>query len=99
MFKEATENGEPFVIAEVGQNHQGDLDHAREYIRIFAFEGAHAIKFQTRNNSYLFSRGAYEAPYGSENAFAETYGAHREKLELKPEWLPILTWDCIKHGF
>lgn len=87
-----------FVIAEVGQNHQGDLEKAREYIRIFAFEGADAVKFQTRSNKYLFSRDAYEAPYQSENAFAETYGAHREHLELKPEWLPILREDCIKHG-
>jgi N-acetylneuraminate synthase/sialic acid synthase len=89
---------EPFVIAEVGQNHQGELDKAREYIRIFAFEGADAIKFQTRNNKYLFSQEAYEALYNSENAFAETYGAHRERLELKPEWLPILKEDCIKYG-
>ncbi len=88
----------PFIIAEVGQNHQGDLDLAREYIRIFAFEGADAVKFQTRNNKQLFSKDAYEAPYTSENAFAATYGAHREKLELNPEWLPILKADCIKHG-
>lgn len=88
----------PFIIAEVGQNHQGDLDLAREYIRIFAFEGADAVKFQTRNNKHLFSKDAYEGPYTSENAFAPTYGAHREKLELKPEWLPILKEDCIKHG-
>jgi sialic acid synthase len=87
-----------FVIAEVGQNHQGDLDKAREFIRIFAFEGADAIKFQTRNNKYLFSKEAYEAPYNSENAFAESYGAHRESLELKPEWLKILKEDCIKYG-
>lgn len=88
----------PFVIAEVGQNHQGNLDLAREYIRVFAFEGADAIKFQTRSNKRLFSKEAYDAPYTSENAFAATYGAHREKLELKPEWLPILKEDCIKHG-
>jgi len=87
-----------FVIAEVGQNHQGELDIAREYIRIFAFEGADAIKFQTRNNKYLFSSDAYEAQYASENAFASTYGAHREKLELKPEWLPILIEDCRKYN-
>jgi sialic acid synthase len=87
-----------FFIAEVGQNHQGDLALAREFIRIFAFEGADAIKFQTRNNKYLFSDGAYHAPYFSENAFADTYGAHRERLELKPEWLPILKKDCIDHG-
>jgi sialic acid synthase len=89
---------EPFVIAEVGQNHQGDLKIAREYIRIFAFEGADAVKFQTRDNKYLFSQDAYEAPYESENAFADTYGAHREKLELNPEWLPILIDDCRQHG-
>jgi len=89
---------EPFVIAEVGQNHQGDLALAREYIRIFAFEGADAVKFQTRNNRYLFSPDAYDAPYLSENAFSDTYGGHREKLELKPEWLPILKQDCIKYG-
>lgn len=98
MFKTHELVEEPFVIAEVGQNHNGDLELAREYIRIFAFEGADAIKFQTRNNKYLFSQDAYEASYDSENAFADTYGAHREKLELKPEWLPILKEDCIKHG-
>jgi sialic acid synthase len=94
MFKKNS----TFVIAEVGQNHQGDLDKAREFIRIFAFEGADAIKFQTRNNKYLFSKGAYDAPYNSENSFGKTYGAHREFLELKPEWLPILREDCVKYG-
>jgi sialic acid synthase len=98
MFDKQLLNKNPFVIAEVGQNHNGNLDLAREYIRIFAYEGADAVKFQTRNNKYLFSQKAYEAPYASENAFAETYGAHREKLELKPEWLPILKEDCIKYG-
>lgn len=98
MFKKDKFGDDAFVIAEVGQNHQGDLDIAREYIRIFAFEGADAVKFQTRNNKYLFSQEAYDASYESENAFADTYGAHREMLELKPEWLPILKEDCIKHG-
>lgn len=98
MFCKENFDDEPFIIAEVGQNHQGDLDNAREYIRIFAFEGADAVKFQTRNNKYLFSDDAYSAPYASENAFAANYGAHREKLELKPEWLPILKADCDKYG-
>jgi sialic acid synthase len=89
---------EPFVIAEVGQNHNGSLDSAREYIRIFANAGADAVKFQTRCNKYLFSKEAYDAKYDSENAFAETYGAHREILELRPEWLPILKADCNTYG-
>lgn len=98
MFQEITSNGDPFIIAEVGQNHQGDLDIALEYIKVFAYEGANAVKFQTRNNKYLFSNDAYEAPYSSENAFADSYGAHREKLELKPEWLPIIKEACLKNG-
>ncbi len=91
-------NDSAFIIAEIGQNHQGDFERAKEYIRIFAAEGADAVKFQTRNNKYLFSQDAYEAPYESENAFADTYGAHREILELKPEVLPLLKEECIKHG-
>tara|TARA_A100001388_G_scaffold276707_1_gene265234 strand:+ start:213 stop:1229 length:1017 start_codon:yes stop_codon:yes gene_type:complete len=89
---------EPFVIAEVGQNHQGNLDKAREYIKVFSFAGANAIKFQTRNNRYLFSNDAYHANYSSENSFAKTYGEHREKLELSIEALKILKSDCEKYG-
>ena len=84
------------IIAEVGQNHQGDLETAIEYIKVFAERGADVIKFQTRNNKYLFSEEAYHAVYNSENAFAETYGAHREMLELKPEWYPVLKEECQK---
>ena len=79
-----------FLIAEVGQNHQGDIDKAREYIRTFAYEGADAIKFQTRNNKFLFSEDAYQNNYNSENSFGKTYGEHREKLELSEESLQIL---------
>lgn len=39
MFKDYIFNKDVFIIAEVGQNHQGDLNLAREFIRIFAFEG------------------------------------------------------------
>jgi sialic acid synthase len=98
MFRPEELNDDSLIIAEVGQNHQGELDLAREYIKIFAMAGANVVKFQTRNNKYLFSQEAYEAPYESENAFDDVYGLHRERLELKPEWLPILKEDCEKYG-
>jgi sialic acid synthase len=98
MFNLENKKKDTFLIAEVGQNHNGNLEVAREYIRVFANAGADAVKFQTRNNKYLFSENAYKAKYNSENAFADTYGEHRERLELKPEWLPILKKDCIEHG-
>ena len=73
---------DPYIIAEVGQNHQGSVESAFDYVKRFAFEGADAVKFQVRDNKYLFSSEAYQKPYESENAFAPTYGAHREHLEL-----------------
>jgi sialic acid synthase len=91
-------NETPFIIAEVGQNHNGNLDLAREYIKVFARLGADAVKFQTRNNKYLFSKDSYEEDYNSENAFAKTYGAHREILELDLKSLEILKNDCINYG-
>jgi len=88
----------PMMIAEVGQNHQGELKIAREYIKVFSELGADVIKIQTRNNKYLFSDDAYNKTYNSHNRFAEKYGEHREKLELNPEWLPILKKDCHDMG-
>jgi sialic acid synthase len=98
MFKRKELIDKSIVIAEVGQNHQGDLDLARKYIKIFSEAGADVIKFQTRDNKYLFSDCAYNKSYESENAFSDVYGLHREKLELNKEWLPILKDDCLKYG-
>jgi sialic acid synthase len=98
MFGVNELNEEAFIIAEVGQNHQGDVETALEYIKVFAAAGANAVKFQTRNNRYLFSEESYAAPYMSENAFAETYGAHREALELDVEALPRVKQACVDAG-
>lgn len=97
MFNELRNSSDVFVIAEVGQNHQGNFDLAAELIRTFAASGASAIKFQTRDNRYLLSEEAFEKAYESENAFASTYGAHREALELDPDWLPKLKEECHRN--
>lgn len=49
-------NVNPFIIAEVGQNHQGKINLALKYVKTFASLGANAIKFQVRNNKKLFSK-------------------------------------------
>ena len=36
-----------FIVAEIGNNHEGDLDVAQELIRQAAKAGADAVKFQT----------------------------------------------------
>ncbi len=75
--------GEPcFIVAEIGNNHQGDLGMARDMVYAAAAAGADAVKFQKRNMDCLFTRAGREAPYGGTNSFGPTYGAHRLALEL-----------------
>jgi len=71
-----------YVIAEIGHNHQGSLDKAREMFREAKLAGAHAVKLQKRNNRGLYTRAAYNKPYDNENSFGATYGEHREFLEF-----------------
>ena len=98
MTKFLKNNKEVFIIAEVGQNHQGKILNAIKYVKIFSNMGADAIKFQMRTNKILFSEDAYNAEYNSENAFAKTYGEHREKLELTLSEFKLIKKECKNNG-
>ena len=76
------DNGDCYVIAEIGHNHQGNLETAMEMIRVASSCGADAVKFQKRNNRQLFTRAAYDKPYEHANSYGTTYGKHREFLEF-----------------
>ncbi len=71
-----------YVIAEIGHNHQGSLEKARELFREAKQAGAHSVKLQKRDNRGLYTRAAYNKPYDNENSFGATYGEHREFLEF-----------------
>lgn len=74
-----------FIIAEIGQNHQGDMEEARELIRQAKLCGADAVKSQKRDIASLLTPEEYARAYTSRHAFAPTYGKHREALELSRE--------------
>jgi N-acetylneuraminate synthase/sialic acid synthase len=74
-----------YVIAEIGHNHQGDIEKCKEMFRVAKECGCTAVKLQKRDNRALYTRAMYEEPYNSENAYAPTYGAHREHLEFNRE--------------
>lgn len=71
-----------YVIAEIGHNHQGELEKARQMFRKAKDCGADAVKLQKRNNRVLFTDAMYNKPYEHENSFGRTYGEHREFLEF-----------------
>jgi sialic acid synthase len=79
---EIGEQSRCYVIAEIGHNHQGSVEKARELFREAKLAGAHAVKLQKRDNQGLYTRAAYNKPYDNENSFGSTYGEHREFLEF-----------------
>jgi N-acetylneuraminate synthase len=74
----------PRICAEIGCNHKGDLDIAKEMIGVAAtFCKADFVKFQKRCVKELLSPEQYRAPHPNPlHAYGETYGAHRERLEF-----------------
>ena len=73
----------PNVIAEIGCNHMGDINTAKELIDLAKEAGAQYVKFQKRNNRELLTEEQYNAPHPNlNNSYGDTYGAHREFLEF-----------------
>ena len=50
---------EPKLIAEIGCNHKGDFEIAKELITMAKHAGAHVAKFQKRNNRELLTEEQY----------------------------------------
>lgn len=74
----------PFVIAEIGCNHKGDIEIAKELIKVARiFCNVDAVKFQKRNNKELLTEDQFNQPHPNPvNSYGETYGLHREFLEF-----------------
>jgi sialic acid synthase len=71
-----------YVIAELGHNHQGQVETAKALIKAAHECGAQAVKLQKRDNRSLYTQEMYDKPYENENSFGPTYGQHREALEF-----------------
>src|SRR3569833_1642854 len=76
------QDGACYVIAEIGNNHQGDLKTALNMIKVAAGMGVNAVKFQKSDNKALFTQAMYNKPYENENSYGATYGEHRDYLEF-----------------
>jgi len=77
----------PYIIAEIGCNHKGDMKIAKELISMAKiFCNVDAVKLQKRHNIELLTEEQYNAPHPNPvNSYGDTYGAHREFLEFDVE--------------
>ncbi|WP_028274625.1 N-acetylneuraminate synthase family protein [Atopococcus tabaci] len=90
------------VIAEIGGNHKGDMEIAKEMIKIAKiFSNADVVKFQKRDVEEWTRRkpeqynAAHPVPA---NAYGETYKEHRENLEFDVDQHRELMEYCEEMG-
>lgn len=90
----------PIVIAEIGCNHKGDIEIAKQMIKeAKEFCGVDIVKFQKRTPKELLTEEEYNSPHPiPDNSYGETYGLHREFLEFSAEQHKILKDYCEKLG-
>lgn len=90
----------PLVVAEIGCNHKGDMNIARDMIETAArYAKADFVKFQKRCNRELLTPAEYDAPHPNPtNSYGATYGEHREFLEFDADQhRELMSW-CAQAG-
>jgi len=83
--------GDVYVIAEAGVNHNGDLDLAHRLVDIAAASGADAVKFQTFSPDKLVSSAAATTPYQRDRG-----GSADQRSLLEALTLPESAWAELR---
>ena len=79
------ESEEPYVIAEIGINHNGSIDLCKKMIDQAVRVGVDAVKMQKRTIEEMYTKDALDVPYDKPYAFGKTYGEHKYALEFTDE--------------
>lgn len=99
--KEITNFGKPYIIAEIGANHNGDMDLAKKTIDSAVECGADAVKFQSWTNQSLISQGEYDRNQKYDDSPKKHFGSLKEMVEkyyLREEQHSLLKEYCNKKG-
>jgi N,N'-diacetyllegionaminate synthase len=87
------------LVAEVGINHNGDLDLARKSIESASQAGAKAVKFQNyRTEEFLSDRTLTYEYISQGDKVVESQFDMFKRCELKREWLPALKETCDQYN-
>lgn len=85
-----------YIIAEIGQNHQGDIMMAKKLIKLAKKCGADCVKFQKSCINEKFTLLARNRLYNSKNSFGATYGEHKNFLEFSEDQYKELRRYAVK---
>jgi sialic acid synthase SpsE len=89
----------PFVVAEVGINHNGELARALEMIHVAAKAGCDAVKFQTFKAAEFVNDPAQMFTYGSQGKeVTESMLAMFQRYELPASAWPVIKAECEQAG-
>lgn len=72
---------EPYIIAEIGANHNGDMDLAKIMIDSAVACGAHSVKFQSWSPTSLVSKEEYEKNQKYNDSAKKHFGSLKEMIE------------------
>lgn len=86
-----------YIIAEVGQNHNGDMKQALKLIKVAKEAGCDAVKFTMRNLDYEFTKEFGDKLYDSPHSYGKTYREHREALEINGANMSVVVGMCRQY--
>jgi sialic acid synthase SpsE len=86
-----------YVIAEVGSNHNRDLDTARRLIDVSVKAGADAVKFQTYSGATLYSTKSPQFDYLASLTDKKPHEL-LDDISLPRDWQPVLAQHCREAG-
>ncbi|XP_065354546.1 sialic acid synthase [Calliphora vicina] len=87
-----------YFIAEIGQNHQGSYDLAKQMILEAKKIGCDCVKFQKSCLEAKFTESALNRPYESLHSWGKTYGDHKKHLEFNIQQYQDLQNFCKEIG-
>lgn len=85
-----------FIIGEIGINHNGDLDIAKQLIDVAAQAGCDAVKFQKRTIDAVYTKEFLDSP--RESPWGKTQRAQKEGLELGELEYDVINTHCSEKG-
>lgn len=85
-----------FIIAEIGINHNGDINIAKKLIDGAIFAGCNAVKFQKRTISKIYSQTVLDAP--RESPWGTTTKEQKEGLEFGGNEYDEIDRYCKERG-